>query len=1528
MHPLNSLVETEEPTPLNFGVSGEEPPKDTEQLIRGTALQLALLEGGLNPLTRAKELETEVLSKGVETVRFDVAKQRKEEEAAWYSSDYARRKIEADAVMSSYDTNYTSENQKRFQEDNAEFVAAARVEFARRAEEDARFALEQKTAERIAALSLTDPVSAELLRRNWVEGDALSVQADINAKYMIIEREVAALEADEQNQNILGKLAAAVLAFIPFRSGFLRSGPDVEGNDSNFFDMFLYGQQQRENVESYMNLPIDEFAKVTPEVIKQLRERTSVFGFENAAGTLNVYRDLAVSHPTQLESDIWGGVDILSVVPFGKVGSASKVLARGGARVEAVAAAAEEVLQKGVQTGTPLDTILPQALDPGGIHSSQSVGFGLSSSELIGKAEFVENSLRDTYRLKSDFELDKAVDSATKQWEELLGPYQLHDVKLMRRDVANSAVYELEGLIGRPNGAGFVTKRDASVAAERLGFPADSVVRGNAGNQWFVKSSKPITEVGFFGSYMGRTDNNIFQRALAGNRQLLDDFTYNTAQAATNTSQLVLNTLHKKIKKAISSVSSKELGELDAVALEGQRRMTWFNRDQFEDLYRTAYDRTPSDKEWSLYQEFIKLNDTEHTLRNATVYRKLHTAGYENVTIDNPYVEFIDQNAVVRSLETKNLTSITPRLKVGDRVFDIENGIGFNAYNTLDELAIQRYSKRGFVLVELPESIKMGGEGSYHNKILVRKENMTVTPLRTNQLPYKPGGHRFYRGSNFAKQGVRTQLDDGTRVLMRPNTYITGTKAEVAVWVAEHEEARTLLKNILKENPNADDVELAIRLGDEMGEGTKSGFDPHTFIKQVRDGEIDLDEPFENLRDRELPQGYTESSGWGFSDDDYAMSVDFGSMYTSRRGESLKDWKGQYASTLSPLEAIGRGLENVSRLTSFGDFKESAIRRWVQNYGHLTNMSKDFHSLSPERVFLESTFPDRASTWTEKTVEAAESQRQAIRSILGYRTKTAQDADRVVTNVVDWVAGDAPESVRHKWVHQAHNWFKEKDPVSFLSGVTFDAKLGMFNPGQLVVQLSGMLNTMALAPKHAVGSAMSVGLVSRALLAKDFDGVVNTLISRKAHELLGFEPDEFKNFLTSIKLDGILDIQGNHSLVGEFGPSATYGAFSKIDDIRQAGRFFFNTAERGNLISAYYTAWKVTRETHPKLRPTSNDFLTLVSGRAGDYSLNMSKVGSAAWQRNAFRIPFQFFAYNARMLEALVGRQFSTEQKLRLLVAQGVLYGSAGVPLGYSISQFIKENTDTQPSLGTAWGLLDRGFFDNMVFALSGGKTDIQIGSRMGSLSFAEKYVETLFGAGEFGEKSFMDIAGGASLSVFGQAAPDVVEWIKYATVESGSPAAQVIRKEAAERLVKNISTVSSALKATQILRYGTYSSNKGNVLIDGIEGDPGTVLGVLFGFAPGELADLSIKMHDAKEHQQAVEDAAGVYRSYRSRYLTEVDKREEIREEMSLFASTLPPDVRQQAIRRANKADKSLYSSVAKSFNQRKEEEERRGAD
>jgi hypothetical protein len=315
----------------------------------------------------------------------------------------------------------------------------------------------------------------------------------------------------------------------------------------------------------------------------------------------------------------------------------------------------------------------------------------------------------------------------------------------------------------------------------------------------------------------------------------------------------------------------------------------------------------------------------------------------------------------------------------------------------------------------------------------------------------------------------------------------------------------------------------------------------------------------------------------------------------------------------------------------------------------------------------------------------------------------------------------------------------------------------------------------------------------------------------------------------------------------------------------------------------------------------------------------MSNASKSWWQTGLMSIPTQFWAYNVRMIEALTGRDFTTAQKLRLLSMQLAMAGTAGVPIVAGVVDMVKTRYGVDPDVGTMGSVLHRGVADNLIYAMFGA--DVNVGERWGTGSWSSDLIRDVFGYSEFNNKTFAEIAGGATYSITSQAlgsAWDVAAF--WMTHESGSEEVNMTGEELT-KMFRQISTLNHALQAWEVYNYGMYRSSKGKVLADDLPSEDALFAGL--GFAPHEMSELSVMTGYTKHKQAIIKDAAAQITAWRQEGLNRPDLFIENAKKVNAFVKFLPPDIRQDVLRRAHRdVDPSIYAGIKDKFDKTRQSE------
>lgn len=457
---------------------------------------------------------------------------------------------------------------------------------------------------------------------------------------------------------------------------------------------------------------------------------------------------------------------------------------------------------------------------------------------------------------------------------------------------------------------------------------------------------------------------------------------------------------------------------------------------------------------------------------------------------------------------------------------------------------------------------------------------------------------------------------------------------------------------------------------------------------------------------------------------------------------------------------------------------------------------------------------------------------------------------------------------------------------------------------QFPLQVSTLAATFSLDPTNAGRAFMNIGPSLSVMWAKKPEEVIDVLIQRGFHKTLGFDdPKEYKQFMMMQKRSGFFDIGNNQLLIGEYSPSAALSTLGKkTQQIREGARFFFYQAERFNRHAAALIAWKDIRKRRPNLDPSSPEFSTLWVGRTDDFSMNMARESASAWQSGLASIPTQFWSYSVRMMEAMLGPKFTTEQKIRLLVGQTVLYGQFGVPAA-SLAAYAAEKVGLispdgeRAQLGSLEAFYQRGLLDHMINWTTG--LDLKASERVGVGGFPEQLVRMILNDGKYGDTSIAGAAGGATLSIVGDLFGDSAYTFKYLLAESGRGGDFTATREGLLRMATNISSVSNFYKARMVQKYGTYYTNTGAILATDLPDEYAFWI-ALTSYQPGAVDDIGEYYDYLADDDKAVKELTKIILNYRSKIIADPDNAFEYYDDMRHLMMLEEPHIRTKAQRAA----------------------------
>lgn len=1385
--------------------------------------------------------------------------------------------------------------------------------------ERAAYLLEQRAVQRVQDLAASgDITQARLYLNNLDNGDALDVRRDWETRSLILQREIDRARIAQEDQPWFRDVADFFSSWIPFDTSTGNVGNvDVAEGLTNWYDNLFSGERVRRESETLWSMPLEQFSQyVREELIPNIEANaTNIVGHRSNSQMLNILSQLDRA-PEAWQTNAFDTLDIVGVIPFARFASFARgfraipFMVRNGARTQAVDTVVDAVLRAersnmdDALRGTGMaEDELTDALTPSALNTNPNdlgVRVGVEASDRLDRARAAvremtrQGDLTGQARMSSE-EFGELTRTVERDIRAEFGNRFVKDIHFDQIGLAGeSTVNRVTFQVGRARGGGFSQSRHAREWLEVLGEEG-TVVR-DASGQYFAQITRILPEHGFYSPLNVR--NAFFGRVFSG-RVISDEFIANIAQNSGNLRNKLITNFIKPYEKTFRRLTTAERNTLDQIMKKGENEAVWFSDEQLEEIYARLENRRPSAAELEAYNARRDINDFEWAVRNDEEYKKLALGGHENVKFKIGDFE-VNANAVIN-----DVAEAPPK----QRFFDLASGTHYNRLNQVTEAQWRNFRAGGYRMIILDRPVALP-DGTKINTFAARATDTVRGPLNPIQLSYRAGGHRMYKGKYFVKQTVRgKQEDTGEQFLENPNTYIAAeTRAEAGFWAKRMEAARLAYLA-------GDDVTVI----DEILGGHPGLPDAEEFMDLMSRRKLQADEPFEVLGDRELPSVYTktpEGVEWidldetGFN----GMLRTQGRMYTGQKGDHLPDFMGNMAPTLDSFETLNRSLMNIASITSYSDYKITSVARWVETFKSVLDPSSYDDTASDMFKFMHGRLipANRLSDAEVRVLQEAERQREVIRRVIGWKTPWDHTVERMNRQFADFIAGDRVGGVIPDARRGLSNWWSESNPVNVIRGIAFDLKLGLFNIAQLPLQASSAVAATILSPKRGMqGWALApfnIGLHSRRNIA-DLENYLTELVNRDVHKLGGFETArEFKEFSRSMWRNGFFDVGGTHAFLDNYGPSAAMNGFaSGVERVRDAGRFFFNRGERINREVAWRIAWDEARVKFPGRSSSDREFLNYLQGRAEDYSFGMSRESQAWWQKGILSIPTQFWSYNARMIEALLGKSgFTLAQRGRLFAMHAALYGTAGIPVAGAIADVIQQKTGQVPEIGSLGSYFDRGIVDNWIYSITGA--DVQVGERFGTGGWIADTVGKLFGFSQYGETPApMEVLGGASYSI----SKDVIESVMdYVSAESGDTT-RALTRDSLLRVARNISTVNNGLRAYMAWQYGIYESGRtgGDLLTDLPDS---TAMFLAFGIQPGELDVITARTAWKRNREDSINEAARVITNYRVDMLNRPDQRQTIQEDVNAFVRLLPPEIRREVLARAHEdVDPSLYASL-----------------
>ncbi len=915
----------------------------------------------------------------------------------------------------------------------------------------------------------------------------------------------------------------------------------------------------------------------------------------------------------------------------------------------------------------------------------------------------------------------------------------------------------------------------------------------NAGTGWTLKITRPVREDGQLSpainvhEWTGGQATGMYRNPA----HFLPMMIHGDRVAAGIRNSRLINKVIKPLAKKIEGAGKEGLQILDKIYHDNKVNAQWYTEAEFDaEFIRHSGGRQATGAEKEAYYTGILLNDVEHGMREAWMHEAKSARGMLSVSIDSPNYK----------MPTRNGREVVdaPGKWNTDVIYDVEGNT-----RTVPGNNTKRYKERwetGNYRLIVVEGAGKTADGQSAKFFFVPKQSSKIGPLNTRQLDYSPGGHRQYANKFYGKQAVIEHLDSGTDIRHNDITHVIGNETQVKKWAEKRERARQAW-NQIKDKDNPDVIRYKNKQN-EMGGGKvfDEEFEPTyrqiiddnypggyvKFKEAVEAGRINPETPFEVVSEGGTTVHQAREGHIDWRDVDLTpqeqVAIEHRQMYYSEKGEHLRDPEGNLAETLDSFYTMSQAMTNVTYLKAYAAYQEKVVKEWARSaekylIGTKRNAWEAFNSgvLDPKKANTEE---------VRQLYRGLEAARDNMRRQMSFSTAGEMKLNGTRAKIATWVSDKGPKFSKggKKVGDQVATWLLKTDannPANYLHRAAF-VQAFFADPGQLYVQSQTSIAAVTVHPVHGLKSWFMTPYTMLAYFNKA-PGLVDFIA--KGAKAAGLIDDvaDYKLMTKVLRDSGWLNVgkemvqQGmmTHGLVRS-------GAGVAGREIERYGTVSLRLAEGFNRLTGFQIAWRETRRLFPNVDPTSSEFYRYLTQKADDMTWNMTQASRRWWQDGAFGAGTKFQQYNANMIENMLPKQvfgvkswgnprFTAAMRARLIFGQYFLYGTAGIPGGYLLSEAIK----THYSAMTGKDLdrdterkLTQGFLDNMLFEATGA--DIDSSARIGVGEAMKQLFQSVSG-GTF-DKSALELVTGppgrAGLSML-ETVSTLMQYFRYEQVEN-----------------------------------------------------------------------------------------------------------------------------------------------------------------
>lgn len=913
-------------------------------------------------------------------------------------------------------------------------------------------------------------------------------------------------------------------------------------------------------------------------------------------------------------------------------------------------------------------------------------------------------------------------------------------------------------------------------------------------------------------------------------------------------------------------------------------RKGYFFQDpaEMEHYWNQWFQRLPDEQEIAAYFEFKRGMEIDRVFRNLAEHGNQQRLGVEthNIHLSDAAgntVKSPDFNGVIRQHvpgASDNITLFTN--KVGE-----EKTVNLGKMSTAKKAALQKDIDKGLgKIVELynPRERPLSG---YSNLTDERVRYVYVPELETRQLdwnhvPRRGGGHIQYDYDYYLKQAqIKADEISGSHWYEGDTTIMAVLNEGVGKEVAKH--LNTIRKHLAnKEEDAAKNYSNAnLHVSWDKVESWFKGF---------KDNDGKYQPPRLSLKEdiHVVPKNKTviqHDNGLRFKYHDFRDATREGSLAAQNRLEFGQErdafellgvnvegtkanplYKVAPAAKIDPITTMNRGLARIIRSNFMDDYKTMAVEHWLQqakDYLDVKNIGEIYHS--PFYHFAQTKFLSGTPPEIQARLEAA---KYHIQQLTGQPSLT----DGLLLSASQKLADMAFNKLGPKGLVIQPTWALPflRDPFKYVRSMAFNVKLGLFNIPQFIVQAGNYANILGIAGyKYAAPGTLGAQLHfwstvnSHPNIIEHLDTLASKMYIPGSAQ---WKPGEFKEALTELQRTGFGNAGGEFASVDNVMSNKIIK--NGLDTFLDWGQAPFRAGETNARYGAWYTAFKEFRDANPTGRITNADRAKILQ-RADLLNVNMSRASSSAIHKGIWSIPTQFYTYQIRLTELMLGGRLSGKEMARLFASNAALFG---VPMSVGMTSIPAADYLRQKALEHRYvvgdNLLKSIFMEGIpsfLGALITGKGDAQagtwydVGPRFGTkgLEFLGSAINTV------GNKGWLDYAGGPAYSIIKEtiAQTDGLAHAVLAMAHGGEDVFPMTVEDVAD-VAREVTSFNSAYRVYAATQFGRYVSKRDAYLADTSPAQ--AIFGSMFGVKDQSIDDIYLKKRSIKEqedYERQVED-------------------------------------------------------------------------